>query len=255
MTSIAKIAALYRFPVKGLSAEQLDRVALQADRRLPGDRAIALEFRDSGIDPEHPEFRKKSYFLQLALFPALVVLKSRFDPQSAKLEIARNGEPFVEGIISDAADRDRIETAFQNFFEPPLPRKPRLIAGGDVQFTDQSGPLISLINLATVNAIADVAGGPLDPVRFRGNLTLDGMEAWAENDLVGKKIRIGDGAVLEVEKRIDRCGATEIDLETGERDRSVVSSLRETFGHIDCGVFARVVEPGTIAPGDPLRVL
>ncbi|MCW2306785.1 MOSC domain-containing protein [Rhodobium gokarnense] len=255
MTSIAKIAGLYRFPVKGLSAEPLDRVALQVDRPLPGDRAIALEFRDSGIDPDHPEFRKKSYFLQLALFPALAVLKSRFDPETGRLEVTRSGAPFAEGVISDAADRERIETAFQNFFEPPLPRQPRLIAGGDVQFTDQSGPLISLINLATVNAIADVAGGPLDPVRFRGNLTLDGMEAWAENDLVGKRIRVGDRAVLEVEKRIDRCAATEVDLETGERNRPVIARLRETFGHIDCGVFARVVEPGAIAPGDALKVL
>ena len=51
MTDQPRIAALYRYPVKGLSPEPLERVSLQAGGTFPGDRAFAIENGPSGFDP------------------------------------------------------------------------------------------------------------------------------------------------------------------------------------------------------------
>ena len=47
-----------------------------------------------------------------------------------------------------------------------------------------------------------------------------------------------------------RCAATEVDPDTGIRDLAVPQALMDNFGHVDCGVYAEVVEAGPIAVGD-----
>jgi hypothetical protein len=48
----------------------------------------------------------------------------------------------------------------------------------------------------------------------------------------------------------DRCAATGVEPGAGRRDMDLVQTLRKNFGHIDCGVYARVVKSGRIALGD-----
>ena len=43
MQSPATIASIYRYPVKGLSPEALDRTALAPGQTVPLDRAYAIE--------------------------------------------------------------------------------------------------------------------------------------------------------------------------------------------------------------------
>jgi hypothetical protein len=106
-----------------------------------------------------------------------------------------------------------------------------------------------LLNLASVAAIAKARGALIDPLRFRANIYLEGMEPWEETALVGETLRLG-GARLEILKMTDRCAATGVEPGTGQRDMDLVQTLRENFGHVDCGVYARVVESGRIALGD-----
>jgi uncharacterized protein YcbX len=65
-------------------------------------------------------------------------------------------------------------------------------------------------------------------------------------------IAIGPSARLKVVKRTVRCAATEVDPDTGIRDLPVPRALRDHFGHLDCGVYAEVIEPGDIAVGDAI---
>ena len=53
-TANAKIHAIYRYPVKGLSPEPLARATLAVQDTLPGDRLYAVENGPSGFDPAAP---------------------------------------------------------------------------------------------------------------------------------------------------------------------------------------------------------
>jgi hypothetical protein len=113
---------------------------------------------------------------------------------------------------------------------------------------------VSLINLASAAALETVVGAPVDPLRFRGNLHLDGLEPWAEFDLVGKVLTAPGGVRLKVTKRIVRCAATNVDPGTGLRDLQIPKALMQAYGHADCGVYAEVVGGGTLAEREHLAV-
>ena len=51
MSRIARVAALYRYPVKGLSAEALAAAVVLPGETIPFDRAYAIENGPSGFDP------------------------------------------------------------------------------------------------------------------------------------------------------------------------------------------------------------
>ena len=119
--------------------------------------------------------------------------------------------------------------------------------------SDHRNAVVSLINLASVKDLERVTGAPIDPLRFRGNVYLDDLDAWTEFDWVERPITLSD-VKLTITNRIDRCGATSVDPETGERDLNLVKDLQRGFGHIDMGVHASVTTGSAIATGDHLRL-
>ena len=247
------VAALYRYPVKGLSAEPLDSVTLEAGRPVPWDRAYAIENGPSGFDPHTPAWLPKSKFLMLMRDERLAKLESRFDPSSGRLTILRQGKPVVAGNLNDALGRRLIEQFFAGFMGRELRGAPRVLRAEGHSFSDVGRPVVSIINLATLEELARIAGGPLHPLRFRGNLYIE-AEPHAELGWVGRRLTGADGLVLEVVKRTQRCAAVNVNPETAERDRAVPRSLLEAFGHADCGVYARVVDGGRLSVGERLTL-
>ena len=69
-----------------------------------------------------------------------------------------------------------------------------------------------------------------------------------------QEIAIGPSARLKVVKRIVRCAATEVDPDTGIRDLPIPNTIMKAYGHMDCGVYAEVIEGGPIAVGDTVTV-
>src|SRR5690606_32136331 len=100
------IAAIHRFPVKGLSADPLERVRLSAGEGLPEDRRFAICHGASLFDPRAPAWQPKRQFLMLALNERLAALRSRFDPATGLLEISRGGKPVARGVITTPLGRD-----------------------------------------------------------------------------------------------------------------------------------------------------
>ena len=49
------VVAIYRYLVKGLSAEKMDRVVLTPGECLPHDRRFAIALGSTRFDPERPE--------------------------------------------------------------------------------------------------------------------------------------------------------------------------------------------------------
>jgi uncharacterized protein YcbX len=245
------VAALYRYPVKGLSPEPLANVALTPGETMPFDRAYAIENGPSKFDPAAPRHLPKITFLMLMRNERLALLRSSFDDATRTLTIRREGATVAEGCLETPEGRQAIEAFFENFSAEDLRGPAKVLVAPGHSFSDTAGKVLSLINLETVRAIGREIGAEVHPLRFRGNLYVEGLLAWEEFAWVGGRIEAG-GTSFAVTKRIERCAATNVDPETAERDLTIPRSLLRTYGHADCGVYLRVITGGTLAVGDTL---
>ena len=253
--SFASIGSLYRYPVKGLTPERLELVEREAGKYFPGDRLYAIENGPSGFIPEAPAFQPKIKFLMLMRNERLAALDARYDDATHELVIDHDGEEVVRGKLDTPEGREAIELFFQRYSRYELRGAPRVLAAPEgFRFVDTTEGFISLINLASCRALGEITGQPVDPLRFRANLYLEGMEPWEEFDLVGHTIEVGNQVRLKVTQRIFRCAATNVDPITARRDLDVPGTLMRTFGHTDCGIFAEVEQGGLIAEGDSVRI-
>ena len=74
--------------------------------------------------------------------------------------------------------------------------------------------------------------------------------AFFEDSLVGSVVRIG-GMRMRIDKRDGRCVVITIDPATGDRNPAILRAVAsEREGCL--GVYGSVVEPGTVAVGDPI---
>jgi len=246
---MATVAQIYRYPVKGLSAEALPRATLTPGETIPFDRAWAIENGPSGFDPGAPKHLPKIVFLMLMRNERLAQLATAFDDASRTLTIRQNGDVKLQARLDTGEGRRAIEDFFRAFAADDLRGPPKVLEAPGHSFSDTAAPVLSLINLATVRAIGDALGAEVNPRRFRGNLYVEGLPAWSEFDWVGKRLRIGT-IEFTVAKRIDRCAATNVNPVTAARDMTIPKSLLQAFGHADCGVYLRVETGGTLSVGD-----
>jgi hypothetical protein len=176
-------------------------------------------------------------------------LDASYDAETTRLTLTRKGKQVTQATLSDPMGRMMLGQFFAAFLKEEAGGTPKVVDTGERVLSDQPDPVVSIINLATLRDLERVTGKPVDPIRFRANLYLDGLPAWAERQWPGRSLRIG-AARLTVREEIDRCAATEVDPKTGERDIKVVNALQRGYGHINCGVFATVETGGEIAVGD-----
>jgi uncharacterized protein len=252
-TSPAAITGLYRYPVKGLTPEPLQRVDLRPRETLPADRRYAIENGPSGFDPGAPSWMPKTVFLMLMRNERLAGYRSHFEDDSHRLTIRRNGAVVVQGDLETTEGRAAIEAFFIENFAQELKGPPKLLESHGHSFSDVAKKVVSIINLASVRAIESMVGGAVHPLRFRANLYVEGWPAWHEADLVGERLAIG-AARLNVVKRITRCAAVNVDPDTAARDLEIPETLMRRFGHNECGIYAEVVAGGEIAVGDAITV-
>jgi uncharacterized protein YcbX len=247
-----KIHAIYRYPVKGLSPEPLERTELAVHETLPGDRLYAIENGPSGFDPAAPRHQPKQRYLMLMRNERLAQLRTRFDHANHTLAIEAQGREAVRGDLRTPEGRAAIERFFAVFCADELRGAPKVLHAPGFSFSDVAHKVVSIINLASVAAVEGAVGRPVHPLRFRGNVYVTGWPAWHEFDLVGREIAVGKHARLKIIKPIVRCAATNVDPDTGMRDLSIPDTLLRSFGHANCGVYGEVVEAGDIARGDDL---
>jgi uncharacterized protein YcbX len=249
-----KVNAIYRYPVKGLSPEPLERVRLAVGETVPGDRLYAIENGPSGFDPAAPQHQPKMHYLMLMRNERLATLQTHFDQASHMLTIVHGGREVARGDLRTPAGRSTIEAFLAVFCADDLRGPPKVLHAPGYSFSDVARKVVSIINLASIAALETVVGTPVHPLRFRANLYVDGWPAWREFDLIDQEIAIGPSARLRIVKRIVRCAATNVDPDTGIRDLAIPDTLRRSFGHADCGVYGEVVSGGEIAVGDEMRI-
>ncbi|MFA7430791.1 MAG: MOSC N-terminal beta barrel domain-containing protein [Rhodospirillaceae bacterium] len=245
------VAALYRYPVKGLSPEALDSVALEAGAGVPGDRRFAIMHGSRGFDALRPSWLPGSAFITLNTHPRLAELTTRWIAVANTLTVERKNRQVARGDLTSAVGRAVLEEFFAAFLkEKGL--SPRIIDGNAIAFDDQREPLVSIISQASVHDVERVAGRPLDLRRFRANVVIDGLAPWQEAGWVGQDIRIGD-VRLQVVEEIARCGdnapALNVNPDTGQADIALPRLLTGGLGRETFGIRARVVAGGVITVG------
>jgi uncharacterized protein YcbX len=249
----ASLRAIYRYPVKGLSPQPLERTRLAAGQTIPADRLYAIENGPCGFDSTAPSYFPKQRFLMLMRNERLAALRTDYDEADHTLTIHWEGRQAARGDLRSKDGRLAIEAFFRRFMPKDLRGPPKVLHGEDHSFSDVARKVVSIINLTSVAAVEDAAGAPVNPLRFRGNLYIAGWPAWREFDLLGAELTIGQTARLKVVKRIQRCAATDVDPETGIRDLTIPRTLLENFDHTDCGVYAEVIAAGDISVGDSIN--
>ena len=246
------VSKIYRYPIKGLSAQPLSSVVLEAEKPFPYDRIFALARPGAPIDRNDPKWAKKGLFVMLMLDENLARVNTALDVDSLRLTVKQGNQQVAAAQLADETDRAKIENFFWQLL-PTLPAPPTLVRSSGGHFMDKPDNVISLINLATVRSLEAQWGVEIDPLRFRANIYIDGAKPWEEFDWVGSEIRIGS-AIFAVDRKNGRCGATNVNPATGRRDLDIPGSLRAAFGHKNLGVYLIVRDGGQIAIGDSVFV-
>lgn len=231
-----RVAALYRYPVKGFTAEQCEALTIAEGGRVAGDRVLGLRFENSATTGD--SWATKHEHVALVNTPGLARLQLKFDHQKLRLRVTSpRGLLFDEAL--DDAGRQRIAAAIEdyvlNLAENPLSanrdRLPLRLVGDGVapRYQDDRAGLVTLHSRESLAALAATASSPgLSEIRFRSNVAIEGVEAWEEQSWVGRRLRIGQVA-FDVVKPKARCLATHANPLTGERDVEVMRILPRAF--------------------------
>lgn len=240
------LSSIWRHPIKAHGREELASVLLSAGACLPFDRHWAVAHEAARlVDGWNP----CANFSRGAKAPALMAITSRLDGDMVTL--SHPDRPDLTFRPEDEGDLPR----FLDWVRPLMPADRAAsarIVRGDRGMTDSDFPSVAILSLSSLADLSARMGTDLSVHRWRGNLWLDDLAPWAEFDMIGQEIAIGD-AVLRIEERITRCKATTANPETGRIDADTLAALFTHYGHRDFGVYARVIHGGQIAKGDMVR--
>jgi uncharacterized protein YcbX len=227
MTVVGCVAALWRYPVKSMAAEGLERVEVSW-HGLAGDRRWAF-IRAGQVRSGFP-------WLTIRELPELAHYRPRFaDPDRPNASVTLVRTP--SGGELDVAD-----PALAAEFGPGV----RVIKSDRGIF--DTLPL-SLLTTQTLVGLGRLTGTGLAAGRFRPNLLVDAREGdFPEDVWVGRVLRIG-GLRMRVDKRDQRCVVVTVDPVTLARDPAILRAIaRQRNARL--GVYGSTVEPGQITVGD-----
>ncbi len=246
------VTNIWRHPLKSHGREALDSVTMIAGQTMPGDRVWAVAHDSSKADAS--AWAPCTNFTRGSKAPQLMAINANLDDASGRLTLSHPTRPEISFDPEDPQDLQRFLE-----WEKPLTAANRAASARIIRvpgrgMTDTDYPSVSLCNWASHRAVEQALGHEISPLRWRGNIWFDLGEAWAENDFIGKDIRIGE-AVFRVREPVVRCLATTANPETGERDADTLKALKETWGHQNFSVYAEVLSGGNIRLSDSVEVL
>lgn len=256
LPSQARVHALVRYPVKGLAGVAAEHpVTLRPGRGLSWDRTLAVE--NGNNVAESDGWNPHTTYFHLARYDSIARIEVQLlDEESATPTLVLRSAEGAAATVT-LGEEQLAAGAADALFRQMLPagrlRSPKLIRTTAPGLWDWPEATLSVINLATVREVERIAGVSIDARRFRANIYIDGLEPWSEFELLGQRVSIGD-AVVEFFQPTDRCRATTINPQLGISDLNVPALLTTRFGHMYCGMYARVVSEGAVAAGSPVRM-
>jgi hypothetical protein len=233
---MARVVALYRYPLKGFTPEACETLTVLAEGRIAGDRVLGIRFADT----EAPDYAwsRKHGMLALINTPGLARLRVTFDAATSRLRICLGTSVLVDDELSPEGRR-RIGAAVADYVlkldENPLAGHPerlplRVIGDGRTpRYHDEEAGRVTLHARDSLRSLENALGQDVSELRFRSNIAVEGLAAWEEQSWVGRKIRIG-GVEFDVTKPKTRCLATHANPTTGNRDLPILATLTRKLG-------------------------
>ncbi|WP_436327111.1 MOSC domain-containing protein [Brevibacterium sp. FAM 27836] len=270
-----RVARLFRFPVKGFPAEELTEARVVKGHGIRGDRVTA--FTNGSLDVPDDAWHSYSAFTVLKNDPELqkwgvsAALAEEAAGDSANADDSEGGGRAEESatvtltspageattFATDDAESRAASAEFLSKRIPPQGTFPRSLAVAGQGMFDSQKSGISIINPASVEVISateeGIEGLDLDPLRFRGNVLVEGLAPFEEFALIGSIVRLG-GVRLVIRSSIERCPATTVNPVTKAVDVNVPRLLNSACGHLHCGVYGEILDTGDVAVGDEIVV-
>ncbi len=222
----ATVANIWRHPLKSHGREALNAVSLTAGKTMPGDRVWAVAHEASHFNAKNPQWVPCQSFSRGSQNPALMAINARYDEGTGKLTLTHPDLPEITFNPDNRAECWR-------FLDWVLPLK----AAGRAEpaeivkvegrgMTDTDYPSVSINSLASLRSFSETAGQEVSPLRWRGNIWLDGLEPWQEFDWIDQEITIGS-VTLRIREPIMRCLATSANPASGARDVDTLKLLED----------------------------
>lgn len=203
--------------------------------------------------------------------PGFLVIGSDWDPVTRRLALTFPDGSVAEGLVPASlpgpVDPERpyrvIEGPFEEMLSDHLGRPVRLAMSLRPTRAVDVEP-VTLLSLASIEAVERYLGQTLGAERFRMSINLADARAYEEDEWYGRQLCIGS-AVLRVTGPVARCAVTTYQPRTGRRDASTLKALVQQRAPIldpdsgelvkaPFGVYARVEVAGRIACGQPVTV-
>lgn len=255
MTDMTTVTALWRWPVKGLGGQSLNWVSVKAGELFPCDRAFAIENGPSDFDAANPGHVAKLQFICGVAQPVTGRLSASYDDASGTLSITT-----LDGrtLSVDPDHPAQLEALAAELIDEGVRGTLKLRKADDPTtghgFTDIPDRWISIQNRASIATLEKAVDASLDPRRLRANVLVEGWDSFAEEEMIGKTIQMGTSK-MEIMEPINRCRNIDVNPENVQRDQTLVRTLQGLRGKRSLGVYARITDAGSIAPGDLVSVL
>jgi uncharacterized protein len=260
MSIIGKVDSVWRYPVKSMRGEELDE-AFAGFSGIYGDRLFA--FRSSGSPKGfpyltareqqrllryRPRFRhpdKAAKPINLTEAESMGANPVWADPAELMIDVETpNGETLA---IDDPNLIEMLRTDIDQKQQVTLTRSERAM-------TDCRP--VSIFSLQSARQLAEETGMPIDKRRFRANVYVDltSAEGFAENEFVGRSLRIGPKVVVTILERDPRCVMITLDPDTSEKTPAILKKVAQAHGGM-AGVYGAVMVEGMLNRGDPVELL
>lgn len=233
------VVQLWRYPVKSLLGERLERADVD-ERGLAGDRHWALLDVSTGN------------VLTARRCPELLFARARrVSPHEVEIERADGeritGDAALSAWLGRPVRLVEAEDGVRSTYETVLDFEHEATSdwvswqGPEGTFHDSTRTRVSILSLETM--------GAWDVRRFRPNVVVDAGEL----DLLGSVVTLGT-ARLDVVKQIDRCVVVTRPQPGLERDLDVLRTVNRRHGS-NLGVGGLVTAGGSVAVGDTVEAV
>jgi uncharacterized protein len=262
MNTIGTVESLWRYPVKSMRGEELDEM-FAGYSGVYGDRLFA--FRSSASPKGFPYLTGREQREMLRYRP-----RFRHPDKAARpinLTEAESMPPGVNPVSADPAElMVDVETpagasvaiddpGLIEMLRAGIDEKHQLtLLRSDRAMTD-CRPL-SLFAVQSARKLGEEIGTIVDKRRFRANVYLDltSSDGFAEDEFVGRSVRIGPKVVISILERDPRCMMITLDPETGAIAPALLKKVAQAHDGM-AGVYGAVLVEGTLRKGDPVELL
>jgi uncharacterized protein len=266
-----RIEKLFYYPIKGLTPRELPSIHASEGKGFPGDRQFALLFED-GLEKEGAlagdrdfAWQKKHFFANQNDWPALSSLDCRVDNAAKTLTVFSDGHLKLCADLRSETDLKTCDAFFTDFIAGQTPHKlarhpkkcPVRLVGSlnsESRYPDGFKGDVSIMNLQSLRALEQSLGQSVAIERFRGNIIVDGGTPWQELDWIGQTIEAGS-VRFQITAKIGRCSNVNVHPTRGVSDLEVLDGVARGPGRGSFGVFAKVLNSGTLKQSLPLSLL